>query len=154
MPLTTIAILQEIGDLEYAPFFNKECPIWVEGSYTSKDFSILTIDVDVSKVLDAIEQSIVDNNIYMPEEVNVKFSNSLGFLGTTYRLSLFDLESIITWSSNTLLAPWQEARLPSHPGDDDANAAKAILVWTSYWVSYAVNLGVKPLLKIGQQHSG
>lgn len=146
---TTIAVLQEVGERQYVPFFNQACPIWVEGSHTSKDHSILVIDVDISKELDMLERGIVGRANFCEDELTASVNNTLGFVGLMYKLSLCDIEIITTAAMNERLAPWQEPRLPTHPGDDDANAAKAILVWTSYWVNYALNLGAVPYLKIG-----
>ena len=142
MPLTRLSILQEIGFNEYAPFYNPNCPIWVEGSYTSKDYSILETDISM---LDAIGLIITD--IFQHERRVVEVDGSFGLL---YRVSEYEVEYLTTTSMNTLLAPWQEARLPSHPGDTDANATKAILVWLAYWANYAVNLGATPFFKIGE----
>lgn len=146
---TTIAVLQEVGERQYVPFFNQACPIWVEGSHASKDHSILVIDVDISKELDMLERGIVGRANFCDDELTASVNNTLGFVGLMYKLSLYDIESITTAAMNERLAPWQEPRLPTHPGDDDANAAKAILVWTSYWVNYALNLGTVPYLKVG-----
>lgn len=149
MKLITLAVLQEVGERQYVPFFNQACPIWVEGSHTSKDHSILVIDVDISKELDMLERGIVGRAKYRDDELTASVNNTLGFVGLMYKLSLYDIESITTAAANERLASWQEVRLPLHLEDHTANAAKAIHVWVSYWVNYALNQGIVPWLKVG-----
>ena len=155
--VTRVAILQEIGFNEYTTFYNPNCPIWVEGAgQTSQNFSILDIGVNIGDTLDAVEnilelfeKAITGQPIYVVDDMKTRINDVFQSVGIMYRLSLRDIENITTMSLNMQLAPWQEARIPTHPEDLDANAPKAILVWLAYWVNYAMNLGATPFLKIG-----
>ena len=135
---SSISILHfEAGDITL-PLQNDNCPIWVEGSPSVKNNSILKFNTELYIWV----KHLVENLQFTDTEI-VAFNDTIG---VAYRLSFTDVEMFKTMNLNYLLPPWQEARLGS---DDVANGFKAVLVWIAYWTDYAINKGVTPYLYLG-----
>lgn len=127
----------EAGDIAL-PLQNHNCPIWVEGSPSDKNISIL----EFSTKMATGTVSLVDA-LQLTDSMAPPFNP---VLGVPYRLSVSDVEIFKTLSLNYHLPIWQEARLGI---DDAANEVKALLMWLAYWTDYAINKGVAPYLYFG-----